>query len=39
MSNHIAFPGLGFAFDINPVAFSFGSLEVRWYGKIGRAHV
>ena len=32
MSNHIAFPGLGFAFDINPVAFSFGSLEVRWYG-------
>ena len=33
MSNHIAFPGLGsLSFDIDPVAFSFGNLEVRWYG-------
>lgn len=28
----VKFPGLGINVDINPVAFSIGSLEVYWYG-------
>jgi len=34
MNNHIAFPGLGLEFNINPVAFSIGSISVQWYGII-----
>ncbi|SCW60818.1 phosphatidylglycerol:prolipoprotein diacylglycerol transferase [Ruminococcaceae bacterium YRB3002] len=30
----ISFPGLGIELDINPVAFSIGSLNVYWYGII-----
>ena len=31
----ISFPGIGIdSFSVNPVAFSIGSLEVRWYGII-----
>lgn len=35
-SYHITFPGLGnwATFDVNPVAFSIGNFEVRWYGII-----
>lgn len=32
--NTIAFPGLGIQFEINPVAFSIGSIDVYWYGLI-----
>ena len=32
--NTIAFPGLGIQFEINPVAFSIGSVDVYWYGLI-----
>lgn len=28
----VKFPGLGINIDVNPVAFSIGSLEVYWYG-------
>lgn len=28
----VKFPGLGIDIDVNPVAFSIGSLEVYWYG-------
>ena len=28
----VKFPGLGIKIDVNPVAFSIGSLEVYWYG-------
>ncbi len=31
---NVQFPGLGIHFTINPVAFSIGSLTVRWYGVI-----
>ncbi len=31
----ISFPGLGIEpFEVNPVAFGFGNIEVRWYGLI-----
>lgn len=29
---HIEFPGLNFKFEISPVAFSLGSINIRWYG-------
>lgn len=29
---HVEFPGLGLAFDVNPVAFTIGNFEFRWYG-------
>ncbi len=32
--NIISFPGLGIQFEINPVAFSIGGIEVYWYGLI-----
>ena len=28
----VKFPGLGWAFNVNPVAFRIGSIEVYWYG-------
>ena len=31
---HVEFPGLGWTFEINPVAFSLGSFQVYWYGVI-----
>ena len=31
---HVTFPGLGWNFTLNPVAFQIGSLTVRWYGVI-----
>ncbi|MBW7573746.1 prolipoprotein diacylglyceryl transferase [Caproiciproducens faecalis] len=31
---NVQFPGLGIHFTINPIAFSIGSLTVRWYGVI-----
>ena len=35
MTHHISFPKLGnIAFDIDPVAFEFGPLSIRWYGII-----
>ena len=33
-SYHVSFPGLGFEFDISPVAFTIGSFSVYWYGII-----
>lgn len=30
----VSFPGLGWTFELNPVAFSLFGLEVRWYGVI-----
>ncbi len=30
----VSFPGLGLSFELNPVAFTIGSLEVKWYGVI-----
>lgn len=30
----VEFPNLGWTFQINPVAFTIGTLEVRWYGII-----
>lgn len=33
-TTHVTFPGLGLEFTFNKVAFSIGSLEVRWYGII-----
>jgi phosphatidylglycerol:prolipoprotein diacylglycerol transferase len=32
--NHVTFPGLGLEFDLNEIAFTIGSLNVRWYGII-----
>lgn len=32
MSNLISFPDLGLSFELDPIAFSLGGLEVRWYG-------
>jgi len=32
--NHVTFPGLGLDFNLNEIAFSIGSLQVRWYGII-----
>ncbi len=32
--HHVSFPAVGLEFDINEVAFSIGSLTVRWYGLI-----
>lgn len=32
--NHITFPGLGLDFKLNEIAFSIGSIQVRWYGII-----
>lgn len=32
--NHVTFPGLGLDFQLNEIAFSIGSLSVRWYGII-----
>jgi prolipoprotein diacylglyceryl transferase len=29
---HVQFPGLGINMQINPVAFTIGSMSVRWYG-------
>ena len=29
---HVEFPGLGWEFTLNPVAFELGGLTVRWYG-------
>ncbi|MFI3115473.1 MAG: prolipoprotein diacylglyceryl transferase [Clostridia bacterium] len=34
MPNYISFPNLGLEFTINPVAFSFGSRDIYWYGII-----
>ena len=34
MNYHVSFPGLGLEFTINPVAFSFGSFHIYWYGII-----
>ncbi|MBR5495998.1 MAG: prolipoprotein diacylglyceryl transferase, partial [Oscillospiraceae bacterium] len=34
MSNIVSFPGLNLEFALNPVAFSIGGFEVRWYGVI-----
>lgn len=31
---NVEFPGLGIHFTINPVAFSIGSLTIKWYGVI-----
>ena len=31
---NVSFPGFGFEFTINPIAFSIGGLNVRWYGII-----
>lgn len=31
---NVKFPGFGLSFKINPVAFSIGDFEVRWYGII-----
>ena len=31
---HVQFPGLGLSFTVNPVAFSVGGHEFRWYGVI-----
>ncbi len=28
----VQFPKLGWEFQINPVAFTIGNLEIRWYG-------
>lgn len=33
-SYHVIFPGVGWEFTVNPIAFSFGSLSVYWYGII-----
>ena len=30
----VSFPKLGLSFDLNPVAFSIGSINVTWYGII-----
>ena len=32
MTQIVSFPGLGFSFEINPDAFSIGSLTIKWYG-------
>ncbi len=34
MTKTIAFPGLGFQVELNPVAFSIGDITVKWYGII-----
>lgn len=34
MEYHVQFPGLGFEFDISPVAFTVGNYPIYWYGII-----
>ncbi len=34
MSYHVEFPGLGFEFNISPIAFKIGDYSVYWYGII-----
>lgn len=34
MMYQVSFPGLGWSFDISPVAFSIGGFQVYWYGVI-----
>ncbi len=34
MSQYVGFPGLGFSFNINPVAFTVFGKEIYWYGII-----
>ncbi len=34
MTKTIAFPGLGFQVELNPIAFSIGDITVKWYGII-----
>ena len=34
MPYHVQFPGFGWEFDINPIAFSIGDYKVYWYGII-----
>lgn len=31
---HVEFPGLGWSFEVSPVAFSLGSFSIYWYGII-----
>lgn len=33
-STEVRFPGLGITFNVNDVAFSIGSFEIKWYGVI-----
>ena len=37
MPYHVQFPGFGWEFDINPIAFSIGDYKVYWYGIISPA--
>ncbi len=33
-SYHVEFPGLGWSFDVSPIAFSIGDFSIYWYGII-----